>query len=122
MKAGGKSKAKLMNMWNAGPKYKFTIYNNELDVFNLEQENRQLKRGKRKLENALQEESNKRMCTLKELNTTSALLVNNQKKYKQKFKQIVNKVARLFSRKSAEAQMRIIHSQSTDSSHILETS
>lgn len=32
-----------MNEWDVGPKYKFTIYYNELDVVNVEQENRQLK-------------------------------------------------------------------------------
>lgn len=46
-RTGGKSKTKLMNEWDVGPKYKFTIYYNELDVVNVEQENRQLKGEKR---------------------------------------------------------------------------
>lgn len=98
-RAGGKSLTKLMNVWDVGPKYKFTIYYNELDVVNVAQENRQLKGENRKLENDLQEESNKRMHTEEELNATRALLVSNQKKYKQKFKQLVNKVARLSTKK-----------------------
>ena len=99
MRAGGKSLTKLVNVWDVGPKYQFTIYYNELNVVNVAQENRQLKGEKRKLENDLQEESNKRMHTEEELNATRALLVSNQKKYKQKFKQLVNKVARLSTNK-----------------------
>ena len=42
------------------------------------------------------------MHTEEELNATRALLVSNQKKYKQKFKQLVNKVARLSTKKKVQ--------------------
>jgi hypothetical protein len=66
-KSGGKNVKLLMNKWEIGSKYKFTVFYSELDAVNVEHENRKLKGEKRKLEESLEEETSKRMRTKDQL-------------------------------------------------------
>ena len=100
-KSGGNSVKRLMNVWEVGPMYRFTIFYNELEVVHLENENKKLKREKRMLEQSLEEESSKRMRTEEQLKTVTNTVESNKKMYKQKFKKLVNKVAKLSSNKKA---------------------
>ena len=90
-----------MNTWEFGSKYKFTIYYNELDSVNVEHENRRLKGEKRMLEESLKEETCKRMRTEDQLKKAENTVKSNEEKYKKKFRQLVNKVAKLSSNKKS---------------------
>jgi phosphoenolpyruvate carboxylase len=96
-KSGGKNVKLLMNKWEIGSKYKFTVFYSELDAVNVEHENRKLKGEKRKLEESLEEETSKRMRTKDQLKKAENTMKSGEEKYRKKFKQLVNKVAKLSS-------------------------
>ena len=93
--AGGKSVTRLMNRWKLGPKYTFTIHYSELEVVCLQNENKVLKGEKRVLEQSLEEETNKRMHVEEKLKTAANKVKQTKASSKKKFKQLINKVARL---------------------------
>lgn len=100
-KSGGKSIKKLLNVWKVGPKYSLTIYYNEIELINLEKENNELRGEKRALEQSLVNESTKRMRVEEKLKSVTNLVKKNEKMYKQKFKQLVKKVAKINSNKKS---------------------
>ena len=99
--AGGKSFTRLLNRWELGPKYTFTVYYDKLEVVNLENENRQLKGEKRALEQSLEEEKTKRIRAEEDLKTATNMVKQSKEAHKKKFKQLVNKVAKLSSNKKS---------------------
>ena len=98
-KVGGRAVKALVNVWEIGPKYKFTIFYNELDIVNFENENKELKGEKRKLEQNLEVETTKRLRAEEQLKSLNNEVKAVKEKSKKKFKQIVNKVAKLISNK-----------------------
>ena len=100
-KSGGKCVTKLLNVWELGKKYRFTIYYKELDVVNIEYENRKLKGEKRKLEESLEEETARRLKTEEQLKTVKDEVETSKKTYKKKFRDLVNKVAKLNRKKNS---------------------
>ena len=112
-KSEGECVTKLLNVWELGKKYRFTI-NNELDVGNIEYENRKLKGEKRKLEESL-EETAKQLKTEEQLKTVKEELEISKKTYK-KFRDFVNKVAKLHRKKIQEGSTRKRSSRTTPSS------
>ena len=58
---GGRQLNALLSNLETGPRYQFKVYYNEVDVHQLKDENSQLRREKRKLEESLVQEKAKRL-------------------------------------------------------------
>lgn len=77
-----------------------------MEVVCLQNENKKLKEEKRVLEQSLEEETTKRIRVEEKLENTTNLANQNKEEYKKKFKQLVNKVAKLSSKKKSRGPAR----------------
>ena len=66
-KLGGGTLKRLVNTWKTGPKYRFQVFYNEVDVIKLESQCEALQGEKRALEDAVTEETVKRICLKEKL-------------------------------------------------------
>ena len=75
-------------------------------MVNIEDENCKRKGEKRKVEEFLKEETAKRLKTEEQLKTVKDELETSKKTYKKKFRDLLNKVAKLNRKKTQEGSTR----------------
>ena len=93
-KSGGKSIKKLIDAWKA-KNHSFKIFYHELENNSLIEENQQLRGQKRKAELDLAAEQAKRLKIEQELKDVIRDSENRKEQYKQKFKRLAKKAARM---------------------------
>ena len=119
-KAGGKSLAKLLNGWKTGPKYKFKIFYNEVEVQKVKTQCEILRGQKRTLEESVTEEAAKRIRLEERLQNVLKTAEKRDSYYKRRFKRLAKKVAAInFGKKTrGPAKKKIfwtIHTTTSDS-------
>jgi uncharacterized protein HemX len=113
-RSGGKSIRKLIDSWKA-INYSFKIFYHELQNNSLIEENQQLRGQKRKAELDLAAEQAKRLKIEQKLEDVIRDSENRKKQYKEKFRRLVKKAARM-QKRDKEVQTKVKNSLITPNS------
>ena len=89
---GGRQLNTLLSKLETGPRYRFKVYYNEVDVHQLKDENSQLRGEKRKLEESLVQENSKRLRVDEKAREALEKAEKKGAFYKKKFTQLAKKV------------------------------
>ena len=105
-KLGGSTLKRLVNKWKTGPKYRFKVFYNEVDVIKLKSQCEALQGEKRELEDAVTEETVKRIRLEEKLQSALEKAGKREEYYKKRFKRLARKVIQMNSQKMSRGPTR----------------